>query len=110
VFGARAAAATLDQPDTGEPPDPPPSRFAPPTSDTREAVWRCAGPRRDAASLEPLLDDPYPLARLIARVALERRESRGTHRRTDFPLPDHALDGIHLVIAPDGSAQPERWA
>jgi L-aspartate oxidase len=110
VFGARAAAAAIDEPDGGEPPEPPEWRFAPPTEATREAVWRGAGPRRDASSLEPLLDDPYTLAQLIARAALERRESRGTHRRTDFPLPDHALDGIHLVVAADGSARPERWA
>ena len=51
-------------------------RFAPPSPETREAVWRHAGPQRNGSSLEPLLDDPYPLARLIARAALERRESR----------------------------------
>ena len=58
-----------------------------------------ATPGRGATppALEPLLDDPYPLARLIAARALERRESRGAHRRTDYPLPDPALDGVHLV-------------
>ena len=77
---------------------------------TREAIWRRAGPRRDAATLEPLLDDPYPLARLIARAALDRRESRGPHRRTDHPLRDPALDGVHIVIGPSGKARRERWS
>ena len=77
--------------------------------DTREAVWRRAGPRRDAARLEPLLDDPYPLARLIAGAALDRRESRGPHRRTDHPLRDPALDGVHLVIEADESLAAQRW-
>ena len=71
-------------------------------ADPRGGLAPSAGPRRDAAALEPLLDDPYPLARLIARAALERRESRGPHRRTDHPLRDPALDGVHLVIDPAG--------
>ena len=84
-------------------------RFEPPTAATREAVWEHAGPMRDAAGLEPLLADPYPLARLIAAAALERAESRGAHRRADFPLPDPSLDGIHLVIDADGALRRERW-
>ena len=44
---------------------------------------RGATPRRSRR----LLDDPYPLARLIARAALERRESRGTHRAERPPAP-----------------------
>jgi L-aspartate oxidase len=109
VFGARAAAAAAA---TGEIRDLPPLpqwRFEPPTARTREAVWRHAGPRRDARSLEPLLDDPYPLARLIARAAMERRESRGPHRRVDHPLQDQVLDGVHVVIAGDEAPRLESW-
>ena len=70
VFGARAAIAASSEPPASAPPPLPEWRFEPPTAATREAVWHRAGPRRDAASLEPLLGDPYPLARLIARAAL----------------------------------------
>ncbi len=34
--------------------------------------------------------DPHPLARLIARCALARTESRGAHRRSDHPERDPA--------------------
>ena len=110
VFGARAAAAavaTASERAAGIPA--PDWRFEPPGARTREALWRGAGPRRDAASLEALLDDPYPLARLIARTALERRESRGAHRRSDHPLPDPDLDGVHLLVDATGALRAERW-
>ena len=109
VFGARAAEAAAREPDRGPPPPVPEWRFDPPTEDTREAVWRCAGPRRDADSLALLAEDPYPLARLVARAALTRRETRGTHRRSDFPGRDPDLDGIHLVVGPGGDLRRERW-
>jgi L-aspartate oxidase len=108
VFGTRAARAALES----APPAPfsePDWRFSPPTDATREAVWANAGPQREAAKLETLLDDEYPLAGMIAASALERRESRGAHRRTDHPLPDTALDGIHLVIEPGGAMRADRW-
>jgi L-aspartate oxidase len=108
VFGTRAARAALSEP-VGSPPGEPSWRFTPPTDETRDAVWRDAGPVRDAAGLERLLNDPYPLAAMIARAALERRESRGVHRRVDFPLPDPALDGIHLVLGEQGNLRQERW-
>jgi L-aspartate oxidase len=72
-------------------------RFEPPTVATRESVWKLAGPLRRTEELEQLLDDPYPLARLIARFALERQESRGSHRRLEFPELDPALDDRHIV-------------
>ena len=109
VFGARAAAAAAAATPAGERPPLPEWRFDPPTAETREAVWRHAGPQRNASSLERLQDDPYPLARLIARAALDRRESRGPHRRTDHPLQDPDLDGVHLVIEADESLAAQRW-
>jgi L-aspartate oxidase len=109
VFGTRAARAAVEQPSAVSRPQPPSWRFEPPQQSTREAVWEHAGPQRDAAGLDPLLADPYALARLIARSALARPESRGAHRRTDFPLPDPALDGIHLVIEAGGDVRSDRW-
>ena len=110
VFGRRAAAAAAAEA-AAEPPGPPGDwRFEPPGATTRDAMWSHAGPRRDEASLRRLLDDPYPLARLIATAALERRESRGAHSRRDHPLPDPGLDGVHLVLTADGSVRAEPWA
>jgi L-aspartate oxidase len=110
VFGARAAAAAVAEPRApGEIPLPE-HRFQPPTVATRAAMWRNAGPQRDAARLEGLLDDPYPLARMVAASALARRESRGAHRRSDFPHPDPSLDGVHFVCSPDGAVDAQRWA
>jgi L-aspartate oxidase len=110
VLGARAAAAASADAAAGfvaagdaggEPPEPASWRFEPPPAETREAVWRLAGPLRSAEHLERLLDDPYPLAHLIARFALERRESRGSHQRLEFPAPDPKLDGRHIVCLGD---------
>ncbi|OLE37115.1 MAG: aspartate oxidase [Actinobacteria bacterium 13_1_20CM_3_68_9] len=110
VFGARAALAAASTPPSDAPVALPEWRFAPPAETTREAVWHRAGPRRNAAGLEPLLDDPYLLARLIARAALEREETRGAHRRTDNMPRDPALDGVHIVIGPDSQPRRERWS
>jgi L-aspartate oxidase len=109
VFGARAAASAVGaagsaRPETG------PWRFSPPTEATRRAVWNDAGPVREESRLVRLMDDPYPLARLIAASAAERRESRGAHRRSDHQGPDPELDGIHLVVAPGGEIRRERWS
>ena len=109
VFGARAGVAAAAESSSLLAPPIPDWRFEPPTAETREALWRHAGPRRTEGSLKPLLDDPYPLARLIARAALDRPESRGPHRRADFPLPDDALDRVHLVIGAEEAPRRERW-
>jgi L-aspartate oxidase len=101
VFGRRAALRALDEPEpatSGQPGEP---VAAPPTRETRKAMWRHAGLERDADGLAPLLDDPHPLARLVARSALFRQESRGAHARADFPDTDHTLDGRHSVLDPD---------
>jgi L-aspartate oxidase len=101
VLGARAAAAAAAAGDPGHPAEEPSWRFEPPPAETREAVWRLAGPLRRADELEELLSDPYPLARLIARFALEREESRGSHRRLEHPLANPELDGLHIVCSGD---------
>ena len=107
VFGARAAEAAVAETHGPRPPLPR-ARFGPPAEATRAALWANAGPRRTAEALETLLDDPYPLARMIAAGALARRESRGAHRRADFPRPDPQLDGHHLVVEPSGDVHAER--
>ncbi|MDP9228410.1 MAG: FAD-binding protein, partial [Actinomycetota bacterium] len=111
VVGARVARAALDEEEpTGEPPEPPRWRFEPPPVETRERLWRLAGPRRRREELEQLLADPYPLARQIARFALAREESRGSHQRVEFPLLDPKLDGRHQVCSgPDEELRWERW-
>ncbi|MCL2768584.1 MAG: FAD-dependent oxidoreductase [Solirubrobacterales bacterium] len=110
VFGRRAALSALDEPAheagraaPGRPELTPPLPAVEPS--TRGALWRHAGIERSATGLRELLEDPHPLARLIARCALMREESRGVHHRTEFPAPDPALDRHHLVVAP-----PERGA
>jgi len=111
VFGSRAAHTAGANPvpapralATG-----PEAPFVPPLPETRERLWRLAGPRRTGAELEQMLDDPYPPARQIAASALEREESRGVHRRDDFPTRDTALDGRHVIVRADGSVAIEDW-
>ncbi len=110
VFGRRAALAGLDEPPpAGAPAAPAPAEpVAPaPSRETRKAMWRHAGLERTAEGLRPLLDDPHPLARLVAACALFREESRGAHGRADFPETDPALDDRHTVVEP-GRAGPAR--
>ena len=98
VLGARAARTATEEEARGEPPEQTRWRFEPPPAESREAVWRLAGPRRRAAELEELRSDPYPLARLIAELALAREESRGSHRRVEHPRQNPELDGLHQVL------------
>jgi L-aspartate oxidase len=84
---------------------------APPVADgaTRAALWRDAGIVRSREGLGRLLQDSHPLARLIARSALAREETRGAHMRSDFPERDPALDHRHVVIGGEGEIVWERW-
>ncbi len=110
VFGRRAALAALDDPE-------PPARAPAPESvvgavpgeETRAALWRDAGLLRDPQRLAGLLDDPFPLARLIAASALAREESRGAHQRTDHPGTDPALDHLHTLVGRGAEPRFERW-
>lgn len=79
----------------------------------KSLMWRAAGVRRDAEHLTEALQlidqwrqyvllrqfrhaegwelqNMLTVARLMVAAALERRESRGTHWRADFPAPDPA--------------------
>ena len=109
VFGSRAAAAALGEERAADRPEPPSGRFEPPTEETREALWRYAGPMRNPDDLARLISNPYPLARAIAASALERSESRGGHLRRDRPGTDPELDGVHVLVAPDGTVRDEAW-
>ena len=84
---------------------------APATADasTRAALWRDAGIVRSPEGLSRLLADPHPLARLIARCALTRTESRGAHLRTDHPQRDAALDHRHVVVSDEDSIAWQTW-
>jgi L-aspartate oxidase len=82
---------------------------APPSPATRAALWRHAGLRRDASGLRTLLDDPFPVARLIAAACLAREESRGAHQRSDFPDTDPALEQTHTIVGAGDVAMLERW-
>jgi L-aspartate oxidase len=118
VFGRRAAHSAL-----GEPPAQAPGhahreelerlaqRQAPPpvSAATREALWRDAGIERSAEGLARLAQDPHPLARTIAACARERHESRGAHRRVEYPEADAALEHRHIAVGAAGELAWETW-
>jgi L-aspartate oxidase len=112
VFGARAARTALGEPAaTAAANDAPAAGTKPPplTAETRAALWRYAGLERSGDGLRRLVDDPYPLARLIARCALAREESRGAHLRTDFPERRPELNGVHVTLSADREPQLVSW-
>jgi L-aspartate oxidase len=84
---------------------------APPPADasTRRALWLNAGIMRTQEGLAALLEDPHPLARLIARCALTRKESRGAHLREEFPERDPALDHRHVIVSGEDSISWQHW-
>jgi L-aspartate oxidase len=114
VFGARAARSAAIEPPADRraaqaasasaaiPPTPSPS--------TRAALWQWAGLERDAEGLSRLTGDPHPLARLIGRSGLARAESRGAHRRRDFPTADPAYDALHVTVPRDDTTALEPWS
>jgi L-aspartate oxidase len=115
VFARRAVSAALDEP-TPAPATPgeidgllnaPPLPSAEPG--TRAALWRDAGIERTGEGLRRLLKDPHPLARLIARCALAREESRGAQLRLDHPRRDPALDHRHAVVSGEEQVSWETW-
>ena len=112
VFGRRAALAGLDEPapPAALPAAPAQDIAPPPSRETRHAMWRHAGLERTAEGLAPLLEDPHPLARLVAASALAREETRGAHVRADFPATDPDLDDHHSVLgAADTTPGHVKW-
>ena len=91
----------------------------------RRILWEKVGVERDEAGLTSAVEELERLAvrhrrpagearnllgigRLVAAAALERRESRGGHYRSDYPVPDPAWQRrLFLTAAPDGSARFE---
>jgi L-aspartate oxidase len=111
VFGRRAAEAAIAEPEMHTSSHPSAQTVHAPelTDATRDALWRLAGLERDREGLSELAQDPHPLARLIARSALRREESRGAHQRADFPELDPLLDDQHVTIAAGGEPVLTRW-
>jgi L-aspartate oxidase len=113
VFGRRAALRALDEPPaTALAAREVTVALAEPAAlaATRQALWEHAGIERTPAGLRTLLDDAHPLARLIARCALARTESRGAHQRRDHPQLDHAFDGAHAVVQGEEEPRFEHWS
>jgi len=117
VFGRRAVLAALaDGAPMGRVPGTVPSQCSGTvreqsgtiTPELRRALWENVGLIRDAAGLHTLVDSPNLLARVIARSALAREESRGGHFRADFPLEDEAF-AAHSVVRGDEAVTFERW-
>lgn len=114
VFGRRAALAALSDPSPALQQTVARSDRAGidvVSQELRAELWRDAGLVRDGAGLERLTRSPHTLARLIAKSALARRESRGGHFRADFPFEDEAF-AAHTVIRPGTAEQVEleRWS
>jgi L-aspartate oxidase len=115
VFGSRAAAAALEEPaprSAGEAATTAPAvDTGPPrlTQVSRQALWDHAGLVRDGDGLRQLLQDPHPLVQLIGAGALARTESRGAHRRRDFPEVDPCFDRRHITLLAGRSPAREQW-
>jgi L-aspartate oxidase len=111
VFGRRAALAALADPIESAPDmqsDPRTYADGPVTEELRREMWRDCGLVRDAAGLERLLAAPNLLARLTAKSALLREESRGSHFRVDFPMDDERF-ARHVVLRPGTQPLFETW-
>ncbi len=110
VFGRRAALAALSDVPTGRVRGQTPHETVSDhvTPALRAAMWEDAGLVRDAAGLQRLTESPHLLARLIAKSALAREESRGGHFRADFPFEDERF-AAHSVVGPGEEVTFERW-
>jgi len=102
--GRQAGDGTAEAPGSGR--SVPPERVVSPA--LRDQVWRDAGVMRDPEALESLARSADPVASLVARFALARRESRGVHYRIDAPQPDPSLEG-HFVLRPGRELTLEHW-
>ena len=123
VFGRRAGAAAREAVAAR---GPVPTAAAPPAlphealQGLRRAMSRDAGVARDEAGLRGLIQGldalgerhgqalPLVAARLVAQAALDRRESRGAHCRTDFPA--EAARPVHTVLTLGDAAARRRRA
>jgi L-aspartate oxidase len=109
VFGRRAALAALADVPNGHVQVPGTVTVTDEvTSELRRAMWADAGLVRDAAGLRRLTESPHLLARLIARTALAREESRGGHFRADFPFEEERF-AAHSIVSPDEQVTFEQW-
>jgi len=95
----------------------------------KELMWKCAGILRSGKELKTAIDalrsmgipqparngrfdhelrNLYTLGSLIARSALTREESRGSHYRSDFPYRDDEKLQKHSLIAKDHDVTYEK--
>lgn len=118
VFGARAAedirAHVTAGAARGNPPAPARFQAPPPPRALREAMTRDVGLERDRAGLEralatigaiehagsgePSLLNMTTSAKLVAAAALARRESRGSHFRSDYPQASETGERTFLTL------------
>ena len=68
----------------------------------------------DAPLVRTTVVDPEPqnrraTERTIAACALERRESRGAHRRVEYPEGDPELEHRHIAVGAEEKLTWETW-
>jgi len=66
------------------------------TARNTHELWRCLEVR-----------NMLQIGELVFLLALDRRETRGLHRRPDYPFTDPTLDRAHLVRSADGRPRIE---